>query len=111
MTETDNQLLKQFFSEARRQTVADNGFTERVVQRLPDRALRQSRCWTACCVALGLVLFVVFKGWQPVILSLDTMIHHLQNSAIQVIPLFATLSVLVCLALLGLVRRFEQMLA
>ena len=109
MTETDNQLLEQFFSEARRQTVADDGFTERVIQRLPDRALRQSRYWTACCVALGIVLFIVFKGWQPAILSLHAMVHHLSN--VQVIPFFTTLSVLVCLALLGLLRRFEQMLA
>lgn len=111
MTETtDNQLLEQFFSEARQQTMADDGFTERVVQRLPDRAIRQSRYWTACCVAIGVVLFIVFKGWEPAVLGFHAMVHHLLHG-VQVVPLFTTLVVIASLGLLGLVRRFEQMLA
>ena len=38
MTEDNNDLLlQQFFSEAARQQIADDGFTERVMQALPQQ--------------------------------------------------------------------------
>ena len=66
MTENNNdeRLLEQFFRQARAMEVADEGFTERVMRRLPERSLRLSRLWTAGCVAVGLVLFTLFGGWQ-----------------------------------------------
>lgn len=63
-TGNDDLLLQQFFGEAARQPVADNGFTQRVMQRLPQRADWFSRLWTAGCIAVFVVLFVVFRGWE-----------------------------------------------
>lgn len=38
MDRKDEQLLQQFFIESSQQTIADNGFSERVMRRLPNRA-------------------------------------------------------------------------
>jgi hypothetical protein len=64
MTEDNNQLLQQFFSEAAQQTIADDGFTERVMQRLPSRINWFVRAWNALCIGVAVVLFVVFDGWH-----------------------------------------------
>jgi len=69
MTEDNNDLLlQQFFSEAARQQIADDGFTERVMQALPQQRAfnikRFNRLWTLFCVAVFVVLFVVFRGWE-----------------------------------------------
>lgn len=66
MTENnhDERLLEQFFQTARQVELDDDGFTERVMRRLPDRSLRLSRLWTAACIVAGLVAFTLFGGWQ-----------------------------------------------
>lgn len=65
MTEIDDKLLKQLFS-AHKQEIADNGFSRRVIKNLPDRSLRISRIWTACCGALALILFFALDGLQAI---------------------------------------------
>jgi len=64
MTDDNNQLLQQFFAEASRQTIADDGFTERVMQRLPARSNTFVRLWDVFCIAVAAMLFVVFEGWH-----------------------------------------------
>ena len=64
---TDNELLEQLFEPARRMTVEDNGFSDRVMARLPRRTTRTlSRLWTVFCVAVAGALFVAFDGLQIV---------------------------------------------
>ena len=108
MTEIDNRLLEQFFQPARAQQVEDNGFTQRVMRQLPDRALRLSHWWTAFCLLSGLVLFVVFKGWEPLAVGVWTMVRMLVTH-VHPVPFFLTLGVLSCQALLELVHRLERM--
>lgn len=69
MMENDDKLLASFFAE-HRQEIADNGFSRRVMRRLPDRSRRLAQIWTACCFALALGLFVALDGVQ---LVLDTL--------------------------------------
>ena len=65
MAMTDNELLEQFFRPMQQIQVADDGFTKRVMSRLPDkRALRLSRLWTALCLTVAVVLFVLLRGWE-----------------------------------------------
>lgn len=64
MTEDNEQLLKQFFSETAQQTIADDGFTERVMQRLPMRANWFVRLWDGLCLLVAAILFIVYDGWQ-----------------------------------------------
>lgn len=107
MTEIDDRLLEQFFQPARAQQVEDNGFTQRVMRQLPDQALRLSHWWTAFCLLSGLLLFVVFKGWEPLMVGAWTVLRMVTH--VHPVPFFMTLGVLSCLALLELVHRLERM--
>ena len=109
MAEIDNSLLEQFFEPARQQYIDDKGFTEKVMHQLPDRAISLSRWWTIFCMVLGIVLFFVFEGWQPLLISVVRMSHAFSLNDIHPIPCFMTLGVLTCLALLELVHRMERM--
>ena len=78
MMENDDKLLEQFFAD-NRQEIADNGFTRRVMHRLPNHSHRLSQIWTAFCFTLALVLFVTLNGLQSI---LDTL-RETFNGAIQ----------------------------
>lgn len=58
---TDDELLMQFFSAAK-QEIPDNGFSEKVMQRLPQRARRMNRIWSTICFAIGMAIFLLFDG-------------------------------------------------
>ena len=70
MTEDNDLLLRQFFQQTAQQQIADNGFTERVMQHLPQHASLTARrtlltrLWTAFCIVVFAVLFVAFPGWE-----------------------------------------------
>lgn len=67
MDMTDNELLEQLFRPMKEMTVADDGFTDRVVERLPQRnAWRLSRLWTIFCIVVAVVLFLLLRGWEIV---------------------------------------------
>lgn len=86
MMENDDKLLKQFFAD-NRQEIADNGFTRRVLHRLPDHSRRLSQIWTVFCFTLALVLFVAFDGLQLVLGTLrETFTSAIENGATQLDP-------------------------
>ena len=69
MVMTDNnQILEDFFKQAAQQQIEDNGFTEQVMQQLPDvrtdNVRRLSRLWSLFCILVGVGLFFAFGGWQ-----------------------------------------------
>jgi hypothetical protein len=78
MTDKDNILIDDFFEgrndladlfkQAAQQQIEDNGFTERVMQNLPDartdNVRRLSRLWSLFCILVGVGLFFAFGGWQ-----------------------------------------------
>ena len=61
---SDDLLLEQFFRAASAEQLADDGFSRRVMARLPERQTRLSRIWTAACVAAAVALFTATGGWQ-----------------------------------------------
>ena len=69
MEDKNDILLKQLFEEAAKQTIEDNGFTERVMMNLPEtdmaesRVRRLSHLWTLFCVGVALIAFWLAKGW------------------------------------------------
>ena len=68
MTDKDNILLEDFFKQAAQQQIEDNGFTERVMQNLPETKTvtvrRLSRLWSLFCILVAAVLFFANGGWQ-----------------------------------------------
>ena len=79
MTETEDKLLKQFFSE-QKQEVKDNGFSRRVMRNLPGRNHRLIQVWGTVCTVLCVILFFAFGGLQATISTLRevfvSMVQH-----------------------------------
>jgi hypothetical protein len=65
MTDKDDLLLKSYFGE-HKQTIKDNGFTEKVMRQIPIKEMQLARIWTSTCTLLAIVLFIIFKGWTIV---------------------------------------------
>ena len=100
MTENDDKLLENFFAE-KRQEVADNGFTRRVMRSLPRRSNRLARLWTAGGFTLAAVLFVLLDGIQLVWDTLrETLTSTLENGMVQTDPKSLALAVVVLLFLM-----------
>ena len=68
MNDKDNIMIEDFFKQAAMQQIEDNGFTEKVMQSLPDTQAdtvrRLSRLWTLFCVVVAAVLFFMFGGME-----------------------------------------------
>ena len=96
MTEDNDLLLRQFFSEAAHQKIEDNGFTERVMQRLEANQQAQSslfeseqsssakvkvqiftRLWTAFCILVAFLLFSALHGWELLTVQLEVLLRTL----------------------------------
>ena len=58
---SDDELLSQFFS-AHMSQPQDNGFSERVMRQLPQRARRMNRIWSGICALLAAALFLLLDG-------------------------------------------------
>ena len=72
MEDKNDILLKQLFADAAKQTIEDNGFTERVMMNLPEmtapemvesKVRKLSHLWTLFCVGVALIAFWLAKGW------------------------------------------------
>ena len=74
LTPQDEELLQMFFSDCQMSEIPDDGFSDRVMQALPDleqeKALAKRRrlehLWTAACVAVGVIAAVVCQGWEQI---------------------------------------------
>ena len=84
MIDDNDRLLQQFFSEAASQQIEDNGFTERVMQRLPSRMNWFVRIWNTVCIVLFAVLFVVFRGWDLLAVQLEVMLRTMSTQSFSI---------------------------
>ena len=84
MIDDNDRLLQQFFSEAASQQIEDNGFTERVMQRLPSRMNWFVRTWNTVCIVLFAVLFVVFRGWDLLAVQLEVMLRTMSTHSFSI---------------------------
>lgn len=103
MTEDNDLLLQQFFHDAAQQQIADDGFTERVMQQLPQTRCnlqRFNRLWTLFCVGVFLVLFVLFRGWELLAIHFEVLLRTLLVETFSInLPLLA--AILFSLLLVG----------
>lgn len=64
----DEELLKKFFADSVRMRIDDNGFAERVMQRLPEevdaRCYRMYNLWTAVMAVACVVVFFLVDGFD-----------------------------------------------
>ena len=106
MTEKENKLIEDLFKQAAQQQIEDNGFTERVMEAIDngqwaigngqlkmdngqlkkDNGKLLSMLWTWFCIAVSLVLFFVFNGWE----MLKASLHVLYASILTSFEVFLT---------------------
>ena len=106
MTEKENKLIEDLFKQAARQQIEDNGFTEKVMEAIgngqwaigngqwtiengqlkKDNGKLLSMLWTWFCIAVSLVLFFVFNGWE----MLKASLHVLYASILTSFEVFLT---------------------
>ncbi len=55
--ETNDKLLKDFFGE-QKQEIADNGFTRRVMQKLPEQADRGWIVWIFAAIGMAISIYL-----------------------------------------------------
>ena len=55
--ETNDKLLKDFFSQ-NKQEIADNGFTRRVMRKLPEQADRSWVVWVFAAIGMALTIYL-----------------------------------------------------
>lgn len=64
----DEELLQRFFADSARMDIADDGFTDRLMRRLPEevdaRCYRLYRLWTAAMIAVCVAVFFFVNGFQ-----------------------------------------------
>lgn len=64
----DETLLQRFFADSARMDIDDDGFTDRLMRRLPEevdaRCYRLYRLWTAAMVAVCVAVFFFVNGFQ-----------------------------------------------
>ena len=90
MIEDNERLLQELFSEAADRQIADDGFTERVMRRLPLRINWFTRLWNIFCITVFAVLFVVFRGWDMLAVHFEVMLRTMavQSFSINLSMLF-----------------------
>ena len=92
MTEKENKLIEDLFKQAAQQQIEDNGFTEKVMEAIGNGQLKMdngkllSILWTWFCIAVSLVLFFVFNGWE----MLKASLHVLYASILTSFEVFLT---------------------
>jgi hypothetical protein len=100
MMEDNERLLQQFFNDAARQQIDDNGFTDRVMQRIEAEGKLQTsnvrlrtfnRLWNVFCITTFVVLFIVFRGWELLAVHFEVMLRTLaaQSFSINLMMIFS----------------------
>lgn len=108
MMETDDKLIRAFFAE-QKQAIADNGFSRRVMQRLPYRTSLLLKVWSVFITLAAVVLFLAFDGLQAIVgAARDIFVALVQQGAAAGIDLKSLIIVAIVLLFLG-VRKVWSM--
>lgn len=109
MTKDNDILIESFFAKARQQDIEDNGFSRRVMSRLPSRADRMhirkrriSRLWAAFCLVLGIPVVILSRAGELLLTFTEEFLRALPAFAVDHIyymPLFTISLVAAALAL------------
>ena len=123
MTDNNDLLIEKFFKQAAQQQIEDNGFTDRVMERVAQTkpsTRRMSILWTWSCVFIALALFILLGGWESLkatmmvwmttaLTSLEVLITTAPTTELPVNP--AVVFLLVAFVIVYLPYRTARMLS
>lgn len=104
---TDDQLLEQFFSSFKRD-IPDDGFSHKVMRKLPLRAKRANAVWSIFCLMVGVALFIVFNGLGDLRAIASNFVGDVIGYVASIhLSLFSLVSLWATMALLALVGFYN----
>ncbi len=104
---TDDQLLEQFFSSFKRD-IPDDGFSHKVMRKLPLRAKRVNAAWSIFCLMVGVALFIVFNGLGDLRAIASNFVGDVIGYVASIhLSLFSLVSLWATMALLALVGFYN----
>lgn len=99
MMEENDKLINDFFA-SQKQEIADNGFTKKVMKRLPYRISPLAKIWGLLVLITAITLFCIFDGWIYIIQSLrDIFVSIAQGAEIYSDPKSYIIAAIVLLAM------------
>ena len=101
MENKDDELLRQFFAQHTFE-LADNGFTQQVMQKLPRRLVNLNRIWVFFCCLLGVVFLLVSNALNQLRMVFSNFVGDI-NGWIASIELGIQTSIMVYLTILTFV--------
>ena len=116
MNENDNMLIEQFFREAASQQIRDNGFSDRVMERIEElhpssHYTLLSMGWTLFCITIALLVFFWLHGWSEIATDITVMLTYVEvflrmdvQPSSPVVTVVLSLLVLMVLSIIGLTR-------
>lgn len=79
MMENDDKLITLFFEE-QMPDKHDDGFSRKVMRRLPDKTRNLSRLWTMICSVAGVALFLLIDGIDSLRIGLGNVLGDFVGS-------------------------------
>ncbi len=89
--ETNDKLLKDFFSENKKE-IADNGFSRRVIQNLPETADRSWIVWVFAAIGMAISIYLGLTSG---------LLEHAFSLLFKSVPYYYLLAGITCFPLLG----------
>lgn len=107
MKETDDNLVRTFFAE-HKQEIPDNGFSRRVMRRLPYRTGLLIKVWSIFVTVLAIILFLAFDGFQAIVGAVrDIFVVLVQHGAASGIDLKSLIIVALVFMFLGVRKAWS----
>ena len=90
MKDKDNILLEHFLQEKKRE-IADDGFTRKVMNRLPRKSyekelFRLNLFWNVSCVIAFVLLFYVLDGWNRLAMAFENQLRMMKYTLAEECP-------------------------
>ncbi len=100
MMEKDDKILKDFFA-ANKLDIADNGFSDKVMKNLPQRANPLVKMWGAFILLATIIIFYLCDGWLTIIQTLrDIFVNIAQKQDLMTDPFSYIIAAVVLVAVI-----------
>ena len=101
MNNTDDQLINKFM-QANKREIADNGFSRRVMRRLPIQTKAFADILTFICIVVSGILFYVFDGASLIYESVMPVIRHSTDTFIENLNFQTLIPIVIVITYLGI---------
>ena len=110
MEDKDEMMLQAYF-EANRQHIADDGFSRKVMRRLPDHAAIYNKIWTAVCAVAAIAILAASHSLSSFAKGVMVLLHTVpadMEMPTRPLTIFLGLSILVVVGLCSIIERLRM---